>query len=89
MRKVITITALASIGVLGLAACGDVSADELRDSLIEEGVDEDAAQCVVDYMEENLTEEEFQNAAKADEPDDISEETLGVMLDATLECEAF
>lgn len=89
MKKIMKITAVATVGVLGLAACGDVSGDELRDSLVDQGMEEAAAQCVVDYMEENLTEDEFQAAAKADEVDDISEEAFGVVTDAIIECEAF
>ena len=84
-----TITAFATVGALGFAACGDVSSDELRDSLIDEGASEESAQCVVDYMEDNLSEDDFQEAAQADDPEDVSAETLDVMLEALTTCEAF
>ena len=87
MKNIIKITAVATVGILGLAACGDVSGDELRDSLIDDGMGPEAAQCVVDFMEDNMSEDDFQDAATADTAEEMSEEAFGVVTEALVECD--
>ena len=70
MKKIIAPLALAA---LSLSACGlnDVSKDDLRDTLTDDGIDEATANCVVDDLESQLSSDEFQEVAKADTFEEI------------------
>lgn len=83
MTKII---ATLAIGTLALTACGltSVSADDLRDQLIEDGITESVADCIVDTLEEELTDDEFQEVATADTLEEIDAD-LGARATATIE----
>ena len=89
MKHVVTSAAFVTIGALGIAACGGVSTESFRESLVSEGANDDAAQCVVDYLEDNLSESDFEVAMMATGPDGISQEMLPVLLEAFTDCDAF
>ncbi len=84
---IISITAIAA--TLGLSACGDVSSDDLVEALVDQGMEQETAECVTEYLEDNLSEDEFQAAAKADTADELTSETIEVLTEAAAECQAF
>ena len=80
------IIATLAVGTITLSACGlgSVSADELRDQLIEDGIDENVADCIVDTLEAELSDDEFQDVATADTLEEIDAD-LGARATATIE----
>ncbi|MFK8022779.1 MAG: hypothetical protein AB8G26_02340 [Ilumatobacter sp.] len=66
MNKLIATIAISTIAV---SACGltTVSKQDLRDQLVEDGIPAEMADCVVDELDEQLTDDEFQEVAKADD----------------------
>mgnify|MGYP001794514068 CR=1 FL=1 len=81
---------IAAIGGLSLAACGltDVSADDLRDKLVEDGIPEDTADCIVERLEAELSDDDFQTVAKADVGDEVDPELDQQAEDIINECVA-
>ena len=88
MKRIVTITAVAFS--LGLAACGsdgESAADIIRDRGIEQGLDEDKAQCVGDYLEDNLSDDELQAAADTTDANTLDADTLAVVNESLVACE--
>lgn len=83
MNKII---ATLAIGTIAISACGlnSVSGDELRDQLVEDGIAENVADCIVDNLEAELSDDEFQDVATADTLEEIDAD-LGARATATIE----
>ncbi len=72
---------LAMAAALGLAACGgSYDRQDAIDDLIEGGLDEATAVCVVDGIEENFSIERLESTG------DLTAEEEATLTDITLEC---
>jgi hypothetical protein len=81
-----------------LTACGenaeDFTDEELRTRLVEllteddgplEG-DQATAECTIGYLFDNLERDDINQLANAQNPEDASEEQIGVLTDGLIEC---
>jgi hypothetical protein len=96
MHRITTLTiALAALS-LPLVACGgdDVgrsggdtaTVDEIRQAFIDQGAPEDEATCVAEMIEGQVTLDDVQSFADAENPEDIDAEVLGAIGLAVGEC---
>lgn len=89
MRRKIIATAVAA-GVIAAACGAEVSPEQLRKSLIDQGIDTELATCVVDDLEANLSEDDFNTIATADESlsgvdDKLASRVFDTIADCSLE----
>lgn len=77
-----------AVAATALVACaGDVSPGELKDALVDQGIEDSLAQCIVDDLEQELTPEEFTTLARADEDlSDVSEELQATLTETVTDC---
>mgnify|MGYP001796676023 CR=1 FL=1 len=88
IRLAVTAVTVATASALTLAACGgDVSADELREALVDQGMSTQLADCVVSDLDAKLDDDDFQTVATADEDfSGVSAELEAEVLETVQNC---
>lgn len=90
MKRSIAIVALTTLTAGGLAACGgddEVTPDQLKSALTAQGIDDELADCIVADLERDLSSEDFNTVARADEEfTGVDQELVEQVFETITEC---
>ena len=87
MRKLAFIAVAAfTIGLAATGCSNTYSRDETIDNLVEEGLTEEQANCVVDTLEDEVGTEELDKAVNQDDSEDLSPEIQAALTTAVSDC---
>ena len=87
MRKLAFIAVAAfTIGLAATGCSSTYSRDETIDNLVEEGLTEEQANCVVDTLEDEVGTDELDKAVNQDDSEDLSPEIQAALTTAVSDC---